>query len=291
MQQDFLIAICTGLGAMLAWGLADFFAKKTIDKIGDYPTLFWSQMIGILPLLLILFFTRSVPTISNFNMLLIVVFGLVDAISWILLYRAFEKGNVSLLSPIFSSYAAGAVLISAFIFGESIPSLRWVAFAIISAGIILASVNIKSLIGGIKVKGISGLPEIITALLLFAFWVAFWGNFTNGKDWVFYVLLLRIVVVITIFIACKVNKISLTVSNNGLWMLLAIIGLFDVCGYSLISIGFSQTKLVSIVAMLSGAFPLPTIILARIFLKEKTTRIQAIGSLVIILGIMFLALV
>ena len=29
-------------GGMFGWGLADFFAKKTIDKIGDIQTLAWA---------------------------------------------------------------------------------------------------------------------------------------------------------------------------------------------------------------------------------------------------------
>jgi len=33
MQTELLIAIIAGLGGMFGWGLADFFAKKTIDSI------------------------------------------------------------------------------------------------------------------------------------------------------------------------------------------------------------------------------------------------------------------
>jgi drug/metabolite transporter (DMT)-like permease len=37
--------------------------------------------------------------------------------------------------------------------------------------------------------------------------------------------------------------------------------------------------------MLSGAFSLPTIILARIFLHERTTVLQTVGSVVILVGV------
>jgi hypothetical protein len=31
---------------MIGWGLADFFAKRTIDLIGDLPTLLWGHVLG-----------------------------------------------------------------------------------------------------------------------------------------------------------------------------------------------------------------------------------------------------
>lgn len=60
MQPELLIAILTGLVAMLGWGFADFFAKKTIDEIGDLATLFWSQLIGAIPLLIFAVFSQRI---------------------------------------------------------------------------------------------------------------------------------------------------------------------------------------------------------------------------------------
>ncbi|MFN2571957.1 MAG: hydantoinase B/oxoprolinase family protein, partial [Gemmatimonadales bacterium] len=48
METTLLTAITAGLLGMLGWGCADFFAKKTIDKIGDLPTLFWGQLLGLI---------------------------------------------------------------------------------------------------------------------------------------------------------------------------------------------------------------------------------------------------
>lgn len=40
MQKELFIAIIAGLGAMLGWGISDFFAKKSVDKIGPLVSLF-----------------------------------------------------------------------------------------------------------------------------------------------------------------------------------------------------------------------------------------------------------
>ena len=41
MQSDLVIAVLAGFGGMLGWGFADFFAKKTIDEIGDVASSFF----------------------------------------------------------------------------------------------------------------------------------------------------------------------------------------------------------------------------------------------------------
>ena len=46
MQSALTIAVLAGLGGMLGWGAADFFAKKTIDKIGAIASLVWAHIFG-----------------------------------------------------------------------------------------------------------------------------------------------------------------------------------------------------------------------------------------------------
>jgi len=46
MDNSLAVAILGGLGAMLGWGFADFFAKKTVDRIGDLASLVWAHLFG-----------------------------------------------------------------------------------------------------------------------------------------------------------------------------------------------------------------------------------------------------
>jgi hypothetical protein len=50
MQQELVIALIAGFGGMFGWGLADFFAKKTIDHIGSVVSLVWAHLFGTLAL-------------------------------------------------------------------------------------------------------------------------------------------------------------------------------------------------------------------------------------------------
>ena len=292
MQQELLIAIFSGLGAMLGWGFADFFAKKTIDEIGDLATIFWAQFIGIFPLAALFLVNSDLSnfTLQKFDPFITVLFGVVSAVSYDILYKAFGKGEVSILSPIFASYAGVVVLLSAFFFGEQIPVLRWLALGVIFIGILITCVDPKSIINSFKkTSQVKGLPEVITALIMFSLWLVFWSNFVGDKSWIL-ILFVRIVAAFTLLVMAHRKGISLMVNNRKLWKFLIFIGIFDVMAFSLVSVGFSATPHTSIIAMLSGAFSLPTIILAHIFLKEKATIIQTVGGLTIIAGIVFLSL-
>ena len=52
MPNELLIALVAGFGGMFGWGLADFFAKKTIDELGDVMTLAWAGGFGTIPFLI-----------------------------------------------------------------------------------------------------------------------------------------------------------------------------------------------------------------------------------------------
>jgi uncharacterized membrane protein len=95
---------------------------------------------------------------------------------------------------------------------------------------------------------------------------------------------------IVIWAVAKFSNTKLKVAQTSVWKFLILIGLCETAAYLAISIGYSKTSFTSVVALLSGAFSLPTIILARAFLKEKITTLQTLGGVVIIIGIMLLAI-
>jgi drug/metabolite transporter (DMT)-like permease len=293
MNSPIAIAIVAGSLAMIGWGCADFFAKKTIDQIGDIATLFWGQLLGLIPLVFLYFFWhQSPPSLAPIDTLLFLVFGVVSALSYLLLYRGFERGKVSILSPIFASYAGTVVLISAFVFGEEIPPLRWLAIAVIFFGIITMSTDISDFKKSLRARGrMGGVPEVLIAMVVFSFWLAFWGRYVSVDHWVFYVLAMRAIAVATLLVFAGLKHLTLWPKQTSklIWPLM-LIGFFDVMAYAAVTWGFGATPLISVVALLSGAFSLPTLVLARVFLKEKLNRMQALSVAAIIVGIVMVAL-
>ncbi len=296
MQNELFVAILAGLGGMLGWGLADFFAKKTIDEIGDIASLAWAHIFGVITLIIFAFYYFNkigkpflIPGDSKV-LLLLVFFGVFQAIIYILVYKGFGQGQVSVLNPVFSSFSGFTAIFSILIFGEMVTGHVVISLIIVFVGILFINLDLKALKEkSFKISKVPGFKKVALATIFASLWTLFWDKFISGQDWFSYSLFMYLSMTIYIWIVCYARKIKTIFHKPHVWKFLILIGLCETIGYLSISLGYSTTSKTSVVALVSGAFSLPTIILARIFLKERPNRIQTIGTFVIIFGIIILS--
>jgi drug/metabolite transporter (DMT)-like permease len=293
--MELFIAIGAGLGGMLGWGVADFFAKKTIDRIGDTSSLVWSHLFGTLLFIgiaLSLSHLRQQPLLIPRDIqtwALLGLFGAMQAAVYLLVYRGFGKGQVAVLNPVFSSFSGLTAALSILVFGEHVGAYRLLALGIIFAGILMTSIDIEALRSSrLRLAYIPGLKEVALATVLAAVWTILWDQFVAGKDWASYALFMYAFMTTAIVIVSRLQRLRPSVVPPDVWKFLILIGLCETAAYLAISLGYSETSLTSVVVLLSGAFSLPTIILARTFLRERTTMAQTVGTITIIIGIALL---
>lgn len=297
MNNVLIIAITAGLMGMIGWGLADFFAKMTIDKVGDMATLAWAHLFGlgliVLLVLLKLVSGHDIVLPGNFSEFFsLVFFGALQAFVYFFVYRAFGKGQVAILNPIFSSYSGIVVVLSVAVFGEVIRLPQLLVVGLIFFGVLAISLEQESLaLRKFKFANLPGVADIITAAALAAVWTILWSQFVSGKDWLVYAAIMYFWMSVVIFCISKFQKINLKVADKSLWKYFFFIGLAEVAAYVGVSIGYSLTSHTSIVAVISGAFSVPTILLARVFLRDKLDQVQTLGAALIIAGIVLIMLV
>jgi drug/metabolite transporter (DMT)-like permease len=296
-MSPFLIAVLAGLGGMLGWGLADFFAKKTIDQIGDILTLTWGHIFGtvILVAFALIGITRgevSLPRADISTWLSIAGFGVLQALVYFFVYRGFGKGQVTLLAPIFASFSGITAVLSILIFKETVSSTILIVLALIFMGVLMISLDFSALRSRqASFTNIPGIKEVLLATIMAAFWTLFWDQFLGGRDWLTYTMFMYFFMTVAILLYTQLKKIRLGGIPSSAWKFLVFIGAGETLAYLAISVGYSTTEFTSIVALLSGAFSLPTIILAYIFLKERVKKSQIIGCILVILGIALLSVV
>ena len=295
MHNALFIAITAGLGGMLGWGAADFFAKKTVDNIGAIKSLVWAHMFGtslfiILALgqILLLGHALHLPDTSG-TWLIVAGFGVLQMIVYWLAYEGFGKGQLAVLNPIFASYSGIVALISILFLGEKLGVLNGLALLVLFGGVILLNVDMEGLRSR-KLNIVPGLKEMIAAAGLAAIWTLGWDKFIGGKDALTYALLMYAFMSLAAFCLARLMKVKLGGIPSGLWKFLVLIGAAETLAYLAISWGFSATPLTSIVALVSGAFSLPTVLLAYIFLKERITTLQAGAICAIVAGIIALSI-
>ena len=295
MHNTLLVAVLAGLGGMIGWGSADFFAKKTIDRIGAIKSLVWAHAFGTgmfvsVALLQMLLLRRTVHVPSGTaSWAGLMFFGVLQMVVYWLAYEGFGKGQLAVLNPVFASYSGIVAFISIVVLGESLHVLSGIGLAAIFAGIILLNVDMKSLRSK-KLNIVPGLIEVGLAAVLAAVWTLGWDRFVSGRDSLSYALFMYAFMSLAALILAKLMKVGLGGIGRGLWKFLALVGLGEVVAYLAISWGYGATPLTSVVALISGAFSLPTVVLAYVFLKERISVLQAGAICSIIAGIILVSL-
>jgi drug/metabolite transporter (DMT)-like permease len=295
MHSTLFIALLAGLGGMLGWGFADFCAKKTIDSIGAIKSLVWAHTFGtslfvVLALgqVLLLKHTVHIPTTAG-AWLGLVFFGVLQMVVYWLVYVGFGKGQLAVLNPVFASYSGLVALVSIVAYGEALHVLSGIGLIAIFAGIILLNIDIQ----GLRSRQLTiapGLKEVGLASLLAAGWTIGWDKFVSGQDALAYALLMYAFMTLAALALARFMKVGLRGVEPGLRKYLLLIGAGETVAYLAISWGYSATPLTSVVALVSGAFSLPTLVLAYVFLKERVSRLQVGAICGIIAGIVMVAL-
>jgi drug/metabolite transporter (DMT)-like permease len=288
------MGIFYGLTAAVFWGLGDFFARSVGQRIGGYRALCYQQFVGIVGLTLYLLATGTLVHIfahHNWQIWLwaslAVILNLCGSLA---LYRAFEVGVLSLVSPIASSYAIVTVIL-AFLSGEVLTAIQNLAIVFVLLGVIVCSIPAKRTTGSLKqmLRWHDGsLQGIIMALIAaLGYGATFWllgFLVTPGLGSITPIWLIRIMTPCILFVFAPLMKQSLKFPPRSLWWALIAVGFFDTLAYIGYTTGMLQGE-ISLVTMFSSLYSVVTIILAWIFLRERLYRNQWLGIVVILFGI------
>jgi len=167
MHSELFIAVIAGLGGMLGWGLADFFAKKTIDRIGDVQSLAWAGVFGsiafgIAALYRVLSGGQLAVPHDATAWLLLAFFGMLQAAVYLFAYNGFSKGQVAVLNPVFASFSGIVALVSILFLGEATNPLRIAMVALVFIGVLILSMDIGALRGRrMPFVRVPGFPQVL----------------------------------------------------------------------------------------------------------------------------------
>ena len=278
------LSIAFGLAAALCWGTSDFVVKMSADRIGALRTALFLQYIG--GLFIVLVAVQEIPRLWLFPTATYFTVGLgaINAVAAFSLFKGFEVGQLSIISPIASSYPALSTVLAVLLYNEHVSSIRFVAILTILVGIVL--VSIQSTTGRLDQKqlaagvGYAMVAFFALGFLFFALKVVV-GNLGPFLP----VLLVRMMSAIILTGAVLLNSRA---QSCGGWRsylpLVFVIGIVDTLGNITYNLGIVGGA-VSVVTTVSGLFSAVTVILAFIVLKERLAAHQAIGLLAILVGV------
>ena len=277
-------SVAFGLAAALCWGTSDFVAKVSAEKIGALRTSLFLQYIGGLFLFLIT--AQDISRLWQFPTATIFTLGLgaINAVASYSLFKGFEVGQLSIISPIASSYPALSTALAVLLLNERVSSIRFIAILAILIGIALISIeHAREKFDKRKLATGVGYAMIVFFALGFMFFalkliVTSLGAFLP-------VLLVRLMSATVLTVVLLLNfRGGMRRSWSSYLPIVFVIGIVDTLGNITYNLGILGGT-VSVVATISGLFSAVTVILAFVFLKERLALHQVLGLLTILIGV------
>jgi len=283
-----MMGILWALVASVSWGTADFFAKLSSDRLGASVTLFWVQGLSVLFLGLLVVATGAWHAAPWGAWGGAIVLGVTNTIAILFLYRSFEVGTLSLVSPIASSFPAVSLLLSLLLLHAAWTPMKAAGIAVLMGGTLLASlVTTDAPVAERERPVANGVPEALVASV--GMGVTMFGLvYVAGLGSLAATWILRVTATILLLVGLGLKR-TLTAPPKDLWPVVLATSGFDTLAF----VAYNQSLVggeVGLAAPISGSFAIPTLILARVFLKEHLKPHQWLGIVAVLAGIVLVSL-
>ena len=274
-----MLAVALGLSSSLCWGLADFFGGLQSRKRAALAVLFVSQGIALALLIPFAFAVGGeLPSATAAGWAALA--GSAGIVALGAFYRALAIGTMSVVAPISATAAAVPVLVG-LAEGERPSSLQITGMAIALAGVILASR--EPIEDGAAPPNRTAIGLALVAAAGFGTFFVGLDRASEGADVSWVIVVSRSCSLALLVIAALVVRPALPRDGASL-AVLVMIGVLDLGANGLYALA-TQEGLLSVVSVLGSLYPAVTVVLARVVLAERVARVQEVGVVLALAGV------
>ena len=256
------------LSAAATWGAADFSGGIATRRSAVFGVVAIAHTAGLVFMMaLAVLFREAIPGTAALAWALCA--GIVGGAGLACLYRALAVGKMGLNAPL-SSVIAALVPLTFSLFSEGVPhAWRMVGFAVALVSIWLIASQSSAAGGsdgiGLAVGAGVGLGGFLLLIKFAGSTAVFWPLVVARAG--------SLGLMLTIIFIGRAEWRSAMESLR--WVLLA--GFLDT-GANALYVAATQTGSLAVAAVLSSLYPASTIVLARLVLKERWSRLQSVGN-------------
>jgi drug/metabolite transporter (DMT)-like permease len=275
-----MIALGLALGASIAWGGSDFLAGLAARRLPVVTVLLLSQGAGLV-LLLVLLAASGEPAPPAAAAAAAAAAGLAEVLGFMTLYRSLAVGPMSVVAPI--SSLAAIVPVGFALAGGELPSSR----VAVGLGIALAGGALASLDGDPSHRGRARVAPgaalaALAALSFGAFFVAIDAAADRGgAGWA--VSVDRAASFAALAVIVVVGRRGLAFRRRDL-RAAGVVGVLDAGANVLFAVALTE-GLASTVSVIGSLYPVTTIVLATIVLRERPRLVQTLGIVYVLYGV------
>lgn len=286
-----IVVLCGVLSAALA-GVADFFAALVSRRLGSFLTLLYVIAGSSVVLLGAQLAWGTGNWLSWADVGVLCLVGMAALVGYLAFYRSLAVGPVAVVSPIAACDGAVAALIGIVLLGEQLGGWHLAAIGLLVVGVFLAATNLRELRSGLRTGG-SGPRLALVAMVCFGIAIAgITAMAGRTGSALLPVLVLRGAILVQMTVAAGVRREWYLRGALVLALAAVGVGLLDTGSLVALARGMvaQEGARVALLGPLYGAYPIVTVVLARLVLREKLALEQWAGIGLAMLGTALMAL-
>jgi len=284
-----ILSILLGIGGMFGWGIYDFLGGVFAKQIGSFKSLFWSQLAGLISILLLAVVLRSSLNVPVVVLILSPLAAILYSAGYLFFFKGFEKGNVSIIAATMNLWAVFTMLFAFLFMGQRLSALQTLGVVMIILGATLAALN-WSEIRNQRFQLSAGVKEAVCGAFFFG---VFWNVseiISEEAGWLLTTLFVKFgIILFLLFFSYFVKQgIGLAKISTKTRIIILLMGGIEAGAVALVNYGLTIGDAI-LITPIASALSIVTITLAIIFLKDKVTKIQGLGIITAIAGIIVTA--
>lgn len=279
-----MIAVLGGLGASLCFAISALCASAASRRIGAGSTLAWVMTVGLVLVVPPVVLLANAGPLTSRTIWLLAIAGFTNIAGLQIEYVAFRRGKVGVITPVVSTEGAIAAVI-AVIAGLQISTRTAVLLLVVTLGVVLAAAHPDP---PDPTKESAGMRSAVLALpCAVLFGISLYSTGRVGQQVSVLWVLLPARVLGTALIAAPLAARHQLEPPRSAFPLVITAGAAEVLG--ILSYTLGARHQLAIAAVLASQFPALAAVGAYFAFRERLTRLQLTGLLVVAVCVGLLA--
>ena len=265
------MAVVLALGSAAVYGASDFLGGLASRKASVFGVVALSQLAGLVALLALLPWLGGPVTVADLGWG--AAAGLVGSTGLVVFFQALSSGTMSVIAPVTAVTSAAVPVLVGLLGGNRIG--LWAAAGIALA---LAAVVLVSAEGGLsalRAARPASLAPALAAGTAFGFFFVLLDR-TSEEAGVTPLVAARMASVALVAVLALATRQSLRVTRPAL-PLVALSGVGDMTANALFLLATQQEGQLAITGVLASLYPVSTVVLAQLVLRERLVPAQLAG--------------
>jgi len=284
-----ILSLLSGLAGMFGWGIYDFLGGVYAKQIGPFKSFFWSQLAGLIFALLLIFAFTINLNVPILVIILLPIAAIVYSAGYLFFFKGFEIGNVSIVAATMNLWAVFTMLFAFIFMGQRLSTLQCLGVFMIISGVTLASLNWSD-IKNQNFQLSSGVKETVLGAFFFG---VFWNIsevISEKIGWLLTTLFVKfgIILFLLLFSFLIKRELDLTKATTKTKCMVVLMGVIEAGAVAIVNYGLTIGDAI-LITPIASALSIVTITLAIIFLKDNVTKLQGLGIITAIAGIIVTA--